>query len=181
MKKHIALVLSLVIAAFMGCNFSKPLPDGMPSLSPFDIIITQDGTPLEGAVIYLHSDVIPYIATGKTDETGKASMITQDFPGVPDGEFKVVVIKEIATPSQYGDIPPTVEAKEGEDPAVVEAKAYTEWEAKRKAEKCPTHSYVNKKYGTKESTDLTVNTAGSDSITLDVGPAVDDVSYPDQP
>ena len=127
----------------------------------------------------MFSDAVPYIISGKTDAEGKAVMNTQDHPGVPQGEFKVTVVKEVPTPSQFGDAPPEVQGGPDVDMELAEAKAADEWRKKRENEYRPTHSYVAKKYALKETTDLTVSTVGVESVTLDVGPAVDDLSFPD--
>ncbi|MDO5552824.1 MAG: hypothetical protein Q4G68_03605 [Planctomycetia bacterium] len=178
MKKYFAILLTFLASVFLGCG-SNSLPDGMPPLKPFDITITQEGAPLEGATVFLHSNAVPYVIAGKTDATGKAALSTQSYRGVPDGEFKVVVVKEVATPSKYGETAPGGEPKPGEDPEVANARAYEEWTANREKEYRPTHCYVARKYGTEETTDLTVTTSGSSSATLDVGPAVDELFFPE--
>lgn len=181
MKKYIFVVLAgglLSMVSFFGCGGEK-LPDGMPPLFPYEITITQEKTPLEGASVYLVSDAVPYVIAGKTDASGLATMKTQDYTGVPAGDYKVTVSKVETTPSQYGETPPESEAAEGETPEEAQMKTMKEWENQRRHEYRPTHSYVDAKYETPESSELTLTVSKSGSANFDVGPAVDDLTFPE--
>ena len=81
----------------------------MPRLNSCSITLTQDGKPLQGAMVRLQSgdpvSPVPWIISGKTDGSGVATILTQGrYNGAPAGTFKVVVVKEervdIETPAQ---------------------------------------------------------------------------------
>lgn len=178
MKKYSALVPLLLLFAWAGCR-KQEIPDGIPPLFPFEVVITQEGTPLADAVVIMFSDTVPYMISGRTDAEGKAVMVTQDHSGVPEGEFKVSVSKEVPTPSKFGEFPPDGQAEADGNAELAAVQAVEQWNKDRKNEYRPTHSYVHQKYLLKETTDLIVDTTGIKTITFDVGPAVDDLSFPE--
>lgn len=98
MKSHSVCSFALLaLACFLGsaCTGSK-LPEGMPSLVPCTITITQDGKPLPDANVSLlpEDEGRKWNASGSTDASGKAVMFTwASHQGVAPGKYKVTVSK----------------------------------------------------------------------------------------
>jgi hypothetical protein len=98
MKKNIALMMVILTAVFItGCQ-DKSRPADLPTLYPCVVTVTQDGKPLDGAVV----DLVPvdavndkYRASSVTDAAGKAVLTTYGFDGVPAGRYKVCVWKTV--------------------------------------------------------------------------------------
>jgi len=70
----------------------------MPPTHPTTLTFTQGGTPLEGASITLFAQETAnaqWSLSGVTDSKGTVKMQTQGFDGVPEGNFKVTVTKQI--------------------------------------------------------------------------------------
>jgi hypothetical protein len=88
-----AFLLGVIAMLIAGCG--EKLPDGMPKPVPCEIIVTQEGAPLEGALVSLQpSDEGKWSAVGKTDATGKAIVFTMDrYRGAVPGQYKVLVTK----------------------------------------------------------------------------------------
>lgn len=167
MHRFFKLALLLFPALLLsGCGGEK-IPDGMPELHPYTILVTQDGKPLEGASIALYATSTSEVPTGLTGANGKAEMLTRSFKGVPDGEFKVSVKKEVPTPSKYGETAPPTDDQMGE------------WMANRAKEYRPTHCYVDAKFADANSSGVTVTTTGASEGTVDVGAAVDEIIIPE--
>jgi len=98
--KKLLIVALLSFALVTGCG--QKLPDGMPTLYPVTITVTQDGSPLDDAVVML-SGTEQWISTGRTDARGNAVLYTQGFyVGVPAGTFSVTVTKI----AEEGERPP---------------------------------------------------------------------------
>lgn len=80
---------------FLGCGSN--VPKDMPKLYPCSLVITQDGTPLEGANVSLFSTdpaITKWAAGGVTDAAGKVQVQTQGkYPGAAAGEYRVIVSK----------------------------------------------------------------------------------------
>ena len=109
----LCMVLCVCLA---GCS-SEKRPDGMPPLLPCEITIQQDGQPLSEASVSLvaKSGDDKWSAVGRTDSMGKAVLHTWgQYPGVPEGTYKVLVNKsEIesvippdASPAEAAKLPP---------------------------------------------------------------------------
>jgi hypothetical protein len=92
-NSKIVLLLGVTTMLIAGCG--EKLPDGMPKPVPCEIIVTQDGTPLEGALVSLQpSGDGKWSSVGKTNATGKAAVFTLDrYKGAVPGKYKVVVSK----------------------------------------------------------------------------------------
>ena len=88
----LTLIVSLIFL-FPGCGGDGGRPADMPPLFPVTITITQEGVPLEGATVTLHSSTPSTYgtATGTTDSSGTARMRTYGFNGAPAGEYVVTV------------------------------------------------------------------------------------------
>ena len=91
------LVMFLLIPT--GCN-KKKKPEGLPDVWPLTIkLVYDDGTPVGGAVVQMiNTDKTlgqRWNTGGKTNDKGEAVMITYgEYPGAPEGNFKVIVNKE---------------------------------------------------------------------------------------
>ena len=89
-----AALFAALAASLVGC--SKPRPDGLPSLVPCSVTITQDSQPLEGATVAFESDDMRWAIGGSTDANGEAKMFTHGtYPGAPEGTYKVTVVKQV--------------------------------------------------------------------------------------
>jgi hypothetical protein len=97
------IIISLLCFAAAGCQRSDA-PGDLPKLFPCAVTITQDGKPLEGAVVEFVSseDAAKYHAVGLTDAAGVAEMKTYGKDGAPEGKYKVVVRKHIHDDLVYG-------------------------------------------------------------------------------
>ena len=108
MKSKIAAVLLCFVAvSIVGCSGERR-PDGFPPLYSASVRIVQDGTPLEGATVFLFptDGTSPKWGTmGFTDSNGKAVLATHGkFSGAPEGEYLVIVEKkENVTSPHRGD------------------------------------------------------------------------------
>jgi hypothetical protein len=78
-----------------GCGGSR-MPSDLPLLEPCTITLKQEGVPLADAMVFLRSIDTTFIWTvgGKTDANGVTIPKTHaQFPGVPVGEYKLVINK----------------------------------------------------------------------------------------
>jgi hypothetical protein len=101
--KHIFCII-LSLSLFSGCTDSSR-PKDLPQLHPCTLTFTQDGKPLDGAVIALvptGETVGKYQASTVTNAAGKAAFSTYGFSGVPAGRYKVTVKKNIESDLEYG-------------------------------------------------------------------------------
>ncbi|MDR1491543.1 MAG: carboxypeptidase-like regulatory domain-containing protein [Planctomycetaceae bacterium] len=98
MKKTIAFSMAILTASLIaGCQ-DQSRPADLPTLFPCAILITQDGKPLDGAVVELvpvDAANAKYRASSATDADGKAVLTTYGFDGVPAGRYKVCVWKTV--------------------------------------------------------------------------------------
>ena len=91
-------LLSLFLLAFcftLGCSDVKR-PEGLPKLYPCSLTFTQEGKPMEGAVITLVSSDPDFRWTigGIANPSGTAKIMTHgQYPGVPEGEYRVLIRK----------------------------------------------------------------------------------------
>ena len=152
---QIFFVLTAVLLPLTGCGGTK-LPPGMPPPVPCEVVVTQEGTPLEGAVVKLQPvDNSDWVAVGRTDESGKAVVYTMDqYKGAVAGKYRVIVSKT-----------ETEEAKTVLSAAEAEAKGHDTSLA--------SFYLVDTKYGMASSTTLEIEVVkGTPSYTVDVGKAV---------
>ena len=91
---QIFIILTAIILLFAGCGGEKR-PDGMPTPVACTIIVTQDGKPLEGAMVrLLPVDGNSWNAMGRTDASGTVIIYSMDrFRGAVPGKYKAVVTK----------------------------------------------------------------------------------------
>ena len=102
MKKYLVLSLVCVCAVALGCSKGPKKPADLPALNPTVVTVTyDDGEPVADAQVVLRNPSSTggrvWNVTGKTDATGKATMMTDgNWPGVPAGDYQGMVIKEIS-------------------------------------------------------------------------------------
>lgn len=160
----IRLSLQWPIKYFTGSPCEAAPPDGMPELNNFNMIVLQNGTPLEGAHVLLRSETNPYLVEGISDSKGVAQLTTQGrYSGAPTGEYKVSIIKQVETDSKYSKMAP------------IDPKKRREWDEYRRAEPRKVHSYINAKYRDFQTSDIKVDVTNAGSFCVDVGAPVDDV------
>jgi len=154
--KKLLIVALLSIALVAGCGGPR-LPDGMPTLYPVTITVTQDGSPLDDAVVML-SGTEQWISTGRTDARGNAVLYTQSFyTGVPEGTFSVTVTKI----AEEGERPP----RRPFDPE--SARIYAEYQ--RSGQTFRQFNTVPARYREAETTPLTVEIQrGVRNVTVNV-------------
>lgn len=95
-------VAGMILLFFTGC-FGEKRPEGFPKLYPLSIEIVQEGTPLVGAGVALVSDdanLSRWPSGGVTDEKGIVQIHTYQYPGAPEGSFKVTVTKTLTEGAQ---------------------------------------------------------------------------------
>jgi hypothetical protein len=88
-------LLIILLFPHHGCDRSVR-PHDLPQLYPTVITLTQEGKPLENALVLLYSTDLNFkwSAAAVSDHNGKATILTHGkFPGVPVGEYKIVVTK----------------------------------------------------------------------------------------
>jgi hypothetical protein len=90
-----SIVAGGVILLFSGCG--QQLPDGMPTLYPCKITLTQEGKPAVNASVILHPIVQGdkyWAISSFSDTNGVAVMSTNGkYKGVPAGTYKITVEK----------------------------------------------------------------------------------------
>ena len=155
----------LVLCILSGCNRANR-PDGLPPLSSCEITITQGGEPLEGAFVQLmpESGVFEWAVAGHTNASGVAKILTHaQFPGAPEGTFKVLVSKTELEPSKFGPEPDDVNSPER-----------AKWYDQVTNEKRDTIMYVKPEYDKAHTTPLSITiTRGRNRETFDVGEPVE--------
>jgi hypothetical protein len=141
------------------------MPDGMPPLHPTKITIKQEGSPLAGATVSLVNAADPHyrwVVGGRTDANGLCQINTHgQYPGAPEGKYKVIVYKTITLESETRQQPipsDTQAARAYYDKIATEEKSY---------------DIVDIKYKKADTTDLEIEIKrGSNIQEFDVGRAV---------
>ncbi|MGN0930850.1 MAG: hypothetical protein ACI4NP_03950 [Thermoguttaceae bacterium] len=109
--KNIFLILAAAGACVATSGCGQKLPEGIPDLVPVTLVLTQEGAPLDEATV----SCVPvdtansrWSCGGTTDAKGELPLTTLgQYKGVPEGEYKVVVMKMlIENPPQTRDDPP---------------------------------------------------------------------------
>lgn len=153
--------LLLAVSLIVGC-VGEPRPAGMPRLYPVSITVTQEGEPLEGALLQLFAEDSAnarWGPSGVSNSSGVATLFTEGkYKGVPLGEFKVVVTKSEREPHphpEWADLPYG-------DPNFQRYGAISRG--------LKTFNYVELQYGSVADTPLSIDiTAGKKTYTIDVG------------
>jgi hypothetical protein len=88
-----------VLFLFIGCHFGPAKPEGFPKLHPCELTILQDGTPLQESRVTLFphdEDQKDWGTFGLTNTEGIVRFYTYgQWKGVPEGNFKVTVVKQL--------------------------------------------------------------------------------------
>jgi hypothetical protein len=160
------LLLLIVICVFPGSGCGEKLPPGLPKLNPCSITIMQEGKPLAGATVSLHSEdssLVQWNPVGITDQNGVCVLRTQGkYSGAASGMFKVTVSKIETEPSKFAGGPPVGVSTDEWDKQRIDAN-----------EILKSWRLVDKKYGSSATTDLTIEvTSGQNAQTFDVGAAI---------
>ena len=155
--KHLQIFATLfIVVTVIGCSGAKR-PDGLPKLYPCTITFTQDGQPLEGATIQLFDPAVTdrWTVSGATNASGTVAIRTHgQYPGAPQGQFKVVVSKT-EMEGGGGGYDETVPAKD-----------------RKPLEPTKVYTLVAKEYTTRESTPLEIVIDGKKkSESFDIGKA----------
>ena len=91
---RVTVVLCLCVLG--GCS-REHRPKDLPKLTPATITFTQDGKPLEKAMVFLYAEnpeIAKWTVSSNTNPQGEAILVTHgQFRGAPAGKFKVCVIK----------------------------------------------------------------------------------------
>lgn len=152
------IILSLLLFALPACKPSGR-PDDLPRLYPCTITLKQEGAPLADAMIYLHSTnpAFSWTVGGRTDPAGNVSLMTHaKFPGVPTGDYKIVVSKTERYQEKPPEIPP------GGDESMRTA-----------GSPVILYSLVEKEYTNQETTPLTITIdKGKNQAEFELGKAV---------
>ena len=89
-------VLSVILVC-SGCSGDNR-PEGLPTLYPVTLTILLDDKPIEGALVFLHTEdpaIKKWTVGSYTNAEGKAIIVTHgQFQGAPAGKFKVCVSKQ---------------------------------------------------------------------------------------
>ncbi len=158
--------LSLILLVVPGCGDSRP--EGMPKLYPAKVTITQDGSPLADATVGFVSEnsaLTRWPAGGVTDANGIATIHTYgQYPGAPEGSFKVIVTKTI----NEGDPMPTYPGGNATPDQM------REYDRALKTGNFAIFQVVHKDYRIAKTSKLQadVKSSGANEFTFDIGKAV---------
>ena len=100
-----SFVSLLAVILLSGCDGGPTRPADLPPLYPCTITFTQDGKPLGEATVSLTSTdpAFKWTVFAQLDASGTGKVFTQGlFPGAPEGEYKVVIVKEEVVSEQAG-------------------------------------------------------------------------------
>jgi hypothetical protein len=156
------ILISFSVLLLSGCGGGRVPPEGLPKLYPCSILVTQEGEPLVGATVSLHStsEKFQWTINGRTDESGKAEIMTHGyFKGVPAGNFKVTVDKLETVVPPLPEVMPTKESEL--------TKLFNKIEEETKE-----YQLVDIRYTQAESTPLSITVSNKmENISFDVGSA----------
>ena len=145
------LACALACVLCVGCGPKNTRPADLPDdMTPCVITVMQDGKPLEGASVELVYDTkMKYTSSGSSDEKGEATIMTYGFAGAQQGNAKILVTKLVTEGAEEA-------AEYGEAGAMGQD-----------------FQTVDPKYGSADTTDLTVEIGKSNvKQTVDVGESV---------
>lgn len=157
--EKIFFVLCIVLGSCLlnGCGPEKP--EGLPTLYPLTLTVTQDGKPAADVMVSLRSTNPGMVWTvgGKTNSDGNTQLMTHgQYVGVPEGKYKVVLSKtENEGYEEY------IKAKDRYDDAAaakIDVKFY---------------SVIDTEYNSPQTTPIEIEvTRKTKSLTIDGGPIV---------
>ncbi|MDR1478669.1 MAG: carboxypeptidase-like regulatory domain-containing protein [Planctomycetaceae bacterium] len=144
----------LFCVILIGCSRNVPRPSDLPALNPCKITITQGNNPLNEADVEVvaNDPTTKYrTASGVTNNSGIANLLTYGFSGVPVGTYKVLVKKTVLEgASEQTDESGVKQVSGGKD-----------------------YNLVNKKYQNENTTDLEIKIKnGQNEFSFDVGEPV---------
>ncbi|QDT01941.1 hypothetical protein K227x_03110 [Rubripirellula lacrimiformis] len=148
-------VVGMLASMVSGCG-GVVQPDGLPELHPFELSVSQGGTPVEGVSVQLVPEDRAnsrWACGGATDAEGKVVVKTLGkFEGAPAGNYKVTFYKAIVE-----DMSPGVSA---DDPSA--SKVYD------------SYLLVDPKFGSIATTPVEVSIAGGETTVppIELGSAV---------
>lgn len=158
-------VFSLFAFTLQGCG-ARAKPADMPALQPCSITFIQEGKPLSGANIILHSSDSDFKwgVGGVTDENGVVVLKTNGFyDGVPVGTYKISLTKLISDGP-----PPPSSLPDDEDERTKIMNEY--------AKQVTHYSTIPAEFRKKDSTSLEIEVVkGKNEKTLDLGKEVKDI------
>jgi hypothetical protein len=136
----------------------------LPKLTPCTLTFTQEGQPLDGAMVTLNpTDSSKWYPSGITNEKGSVELYTNGkYKGAPQGNYKAVVKKVYTEPSKLGT--PIEEGSPG----------YEEWQQKVAKEKRHSWSVVEKKFTDVNTTTLEVVIPATTTV-FDLGKPAKDI------
>jgi hypothetical protein len=164
----ILTVFTVFLSCFsIGCDRGPQKPKDFPDLFPCKITITQGGSPLEGALVFLSpkSGVSNgWNTEGKTDSKGVADLKTHvDFKGAPAGDYVVRISKTELSPSSVSEIEP-------KDPV-----EYDKWDRAKRAEKRTMYNLVKTEFNDAKKTPHFITISkGKNEAAFDVGEPIKD-------
>ena len=150
-------VVTALVLPLAGCG-GEILPDGMAPPVPTEIVVMQDGRPLEGAGVVLQPvDNSPWTAVGLTDAAGRAIVYTMDrHRGAVPGQYKVLVRKT-----------------EQEDAPILSSEEANRLAAEGRLSAPSSFNLVDTQFGAASTTPLEIEAVrGTSTHTVDVGAAV---------
>jgi len=163
-----ATITCIILLNLWGCG-GPTKPDGLPVLYSCKVAITQEGKPLDDAIVQLHgvNNSVPWTVNGVTDRSGVAVIKTQTlFAGAPEGEYAVTVTKKNQDKSQLPASPPK-DKQEAE-----------KWYDAKESERLAVHSFVSSEFTSPIKTTLRMTVTSNskqNTETFDVGPPVDEI------
>lgn len=163
-KDLFLIFLSVSVLFFIGCG--ERLPDGMPPLTPCELTILQENVPLKGATVSLlpEEGLAKWNLVGITNDFGVVKILANGkYNGVPQGKYKVVVMK--------------IESEKGTGPAIPMPGEPGYDEAVAALDKIPPakrFTLVEKMYSNPTATPLTLDIPGRGPVkqNIEVGKAV---------
>lgn len=144
------------LSLFSGCGKSDR-PDDLPPLNPCKLTIVQEGKGLADAFVSMYSTdpTFKWVVAGNTDAQGVVQPTTHSrFPGVPVGDYKIVVSKIERSDQGNRSLVPDGEQSSGQKSVEI-------------------FQLVEKKFSDVSTTPLTLSIQkGSNAQTFDVGKPV---------
>jgi len=87
----------LILGTLAGCGSGDATPEGMPTLAPVTVTVTQQGQPLAEATVVFAPKTGKWGASGVTDAVGQCQLRTlAKYEGVAEGQYLVSVTKHSA-------------------------------------------------------------------------------------
>jgi hypothetical protein len=155
MKKICRLSCLLMLVLCLGCG--KKLPEGMPPLQPYTLVMLQDGKPVDNVLVRLYpmdQSLSKWTVGAVSQKNGEAVLKTLgQYNGAPTGKYKVTAMKTFIQDVE-GAKEKLTEKQKAEGVGVPQKKVV----------------YVNPKYEFENTTDLVVEIReGKNREEIDLG------------